>query len=104
MNVKLKIKKGDQVIVLSGNDKGKTGEVIKSIPDANKVLVSGIKLVKKHQKPTQTAPGGIITKEAPIHVSNVALISNGKPTKVGFKIEDGKKVRVARKSGEVIDK
>ena len=103
---KLKVKKGDTVIVLSGNDKGKTGEVVKSMPTTSKVIVQGINLVKRHQKPTQTAPGGIITKEAQINVSNVALLDpkSGKATKVGYKEVDGKKVRFARKSGEVIDK
>lgn len=106
MNLKLKIKKGDKVIVLSGNDKGKTGEVIKSMPKDGKVLVQGIKLVKRHTKPSQTSAGGIITKEAPIDVSNVALVDpkTGKGTKVGYKEVDGQKVRFARKSGEVIEK
>lgn len=103
---KLKIKKGDQVIILAGNDKGKTGEVVKAMPATGKVLVQGINLVKRHQKPTQTNPGGIITKEAAIDVSNVSLIDpkTGKASKVGYKEVDGKKVRFARKSGEVIDK
>lgn len=103
---KLKIKKGDQVIVLSGEDKGKTGEVVKSMPKESKVVVQGINLVKRHTKPSQTTPGGIITKEAPIAISNVAIVDpkTGKATKVGYKEVDGKKVRVARKSGEVIDK
>ncbi len=102
---KLKIKKGDQVVILSGDDKGKTGEVVKAMPSENKVVVQGINLVKRHTKPSQTNPGGIVTKEAPINVSNVALMNkDGKATKVGYKIVDGKKVRVARKSGEVIDK
>lgn len=102
---KLKIKKGDQVIVLSGNDKGKTGEIVKSIPTEGKVVVQGINLVKRHTKPSQTTPGGIITKEAPINASNVSLMDpkSGKATKVGYKEVNGKKVRVARKSGEVID-
>ena len=100
---KLKIKKGDQVVILSGDDKGKTGEVVKSMPKENKVVVQGVNLVKRHTKPSQTNPGGIVTKEAPIHVSNVALAKDGKPTKVGYKFVDGKKVRVARKTGEVID-
>ena len=100
---KLKIKKGDQVVVLSGNDKGKTGEVVKAMPKENKVVVQGVNLVKRHTKPSQTTPGGIVTKEAPIHVSNVALTKDGKATKVGYKVVDGKKVRVARKTGEVID-
>ncbi len=102
---KMKIKKGDKVIVLSGDDKGKTGEVLKAMPKESKVVVQGVNLVKRHTKPSQTTPGGIISKEAAIHVSNVALVtSEGKPTKVGFKTENGRKVRVARKTGEVIDK
>ncbi len=102
----MRIKKGDQVIVITGRDKGKTGEVIKSMPKENKVIVQGINLVKRHTKPTQESAGGIVTKEAPIHVSNVALIDpkSGKPTRVGFKIENGQKVRVAKRSGEVISK
>lgn len=103
---KLKVKKGDQVIVLSGVDKGKTGEIIKAMPSTGKVLVQGINLVKKHQKPSQDTPGGIITKEAAMDVSKVSLIDpkTGKASKVGYKEVDGKKVRFARKSGEVIDK
>ena len=99
---KMKIKKGDQVIVLSGEDKGKTGEVVKSMPKESKVVVQGINLVKRHTKPSQTTPGGIVTKEAPINVSNVAIVDpkTGKATKIGYKEVDGKKVRVARKSGE----
>lgn len=102
----MKIKKGDQVIVITGRDKGKTGEVIKAMPKENKVIVQGINLVKRHTKPTQESAGGIISKEAPIHVSNVALIDpkSGKATRVGFKIENGQKVRVAKRSGEVISK
>ena len=103
---KMKIKKGDQVIVLSGEDKGKTGEVVKALPKESKVVVQGINLVKRHTKPSQTTPGGIVTKEAPINVSNVAIVDpkTGKASKVGYKEVEGKKVRVARKSGEVIDK
>ena len=103
---KLKIKKGDQVVVLSGDDKGKTGEFVKAMPAEGKVVVQGVNLVKRHQKPSQTNPGGIVTKEAPLHVSNVALVDakSGKATKVGYKEVNGMKVRVARKSGEVIDK
>lgn len=103
----MKIKKGDQVIVIAGGDKGKTGEVIKSMPKDNKVIVQGINLVKRHTKPTQESAGGIISKEAPIHVSNVALIDpkSGKATRVGFRVEkDGQKVRIAKRSGEVISK
>ncbi len=102
---KMKIKKGDKVIILSGDDKGKTGEVLKAMPKESKVVVQGVNLVKRHTKPSQTTPGGIISKEAAIHISNVALVtSDGKPTKVGFKTDNGRKVRFARKTGEVIDK
>ncbi|WP_011581005.1 MULTISPECIES: 50S ribosomal protein L24 [Chelativorans] len=101
-----KIKKGDKVVVLSGRDKGRTGEVLKMMPKEDRALVRGVNLVRRHQKQTPQAEGGIITKEAPIHVSNLALADpkDGKPTRVGFKIqEDGKKVRVAKRSGELID-
>ncbi|WP_138379509.1 50S ribosomal protein L24 [Luteithermobacter gelatinilyticus] len=104
--VKYKIKKGDEVIVLTGKDKGKSGEIIKMLPKEGRAVVQGINMVKRHTRPTQTNPGGIIEKEAPIHVSNLALKDpkTGKPTKVGFKVEkDGTKVRVAKVSGEVID-
>ena len=100
---KLKIKKGDQVVILSGDDKGKSGEVVKAMPKEGKVVVSGVNLVKRHTKPSQTNPGGIVTKEAPINVSNVAYVKDGKATKIGYKEENGKKVRVARKTGAVID-
>ena len=101
-----KIKKGDKVTVLVGRDKGKTGEVLKVIPDANRVVVGGVNVVKRHQKPTQAQAGGIEEKEAAIHVSNVALVDpkTGEATRVGFKtLDDGRKVRFAKKSGEVID-
>ncbi|MEM9169120.1 MAG: 50S ribosomal protein L24 [Pseudomonadota bacterium] len=101
-----KIKKGDKVVVLAGKYRGVEGEVLQVMPKDDRVLVQGVNLVKKHQKQTQTEQGGIITKEAPIHVSNVAYVDpeSGKPTRVGFKInEDGTKVRVAKRSGEVID-
>ena len=104
---KLKIKKGDQVIVICGDDKGKTGEITKVMPAENKVVVQGINLVKRHQKPSQTNPGGIITKEAPINVSNVALIDpkSGKATRVKYAVDKkGVKTRVAAKSGEKLDK
>ncbi len=106
MPVKLKIKKGDQVIVIAGRDKGARGEVLKVLPKENRAIVKGVNLVKRHQKATQTTEGGIITKEAPIHVSNLAHIDpkDGKPTRVGFKVlEDGRKVRYSKRSGEVID-
>ncbi len=102
---KMKIKKGDSVIVLTGKDKGKKGEVLRAIPTENRVVVSGVNTVKKHNKPTQLSPGGIEDKELSIHVSNVALADpkNGKATRIGYKtLKDGKKVRVAKKSGETL--
>jgi large subunit ribosomal protein L24 len=100
-----KIRKGDKVVVLSGRDKGRTGEVFEVRPDQNKALVRGINLAKRHQKQTQNQEGGIISKEQPIHLSNLAYVGkDGKPTRVGFKIQaDGTKVRVARSSGAEID-
>ncbi|CCE00897.1 50S ribosomal protein L24 [Bradyrhizobium sp. STM 3809] len=100
-----KIRKGDKVIVLTGRDKGRTGEVFEVRPDDGTALVRGINLVKRHQKQTQNQEGGIITKEAPIHLSNVAYVGkDGKATRIGFKIQaDGKKVRVAKSSGVEID-
>ena len=97
--------RGDKVIVLTGRDKGRTGEVFEVRPDAGTALVRGINLVKRHQKQTQNQEGGIITKEAPIHLSNVAYVGkDGKPTRIGFKVQaDGKKVRVAKSSGVEID-
>lgn len=101
----LKIKKGDKVIVLSGKDKGKTGEVTKSLPKEGKVVVSGVNVATRHRKPTQVNPqGGLERVEAPMHVSKVAHVTaDGKPTRVRFEIKDGKKVRVAVKSGEQIN-
>lgn len=105
---KLHVKKGDQVMVITGKDKGKKGRVLAAFPSESRVLVEGVNMVKKHQKPNQANPqGGILHKEAPIHSSNVMLIDpkSGQPTRVGYKVLDnGKKVRVAKKSGEVIDK
>jgi large subunit ribosomal protein L24 len=100
-----KIRKGDKVVVLTGRDKGRTGEVFEVHPDENKALVRGINMVKRHQKQTQNQEGGIISKEAPVHLSNIAYVGkDGKPTRVGFKIlADGKKVRVAKSSGAEID-
>ncbi|NVK34401.1 MAG: 50S ribosomal protein L24 [Rhodobacteraceae bacterium] len=100
-----KIKKGDTVVVLSGRDKGKTGEVLQILPTESKALVRGVNVVRRHQKQTQTQEAGIIAKEAPIHLSNVAFADKeGKATRVGFKVqEDGTKVRVAKRSGDVID-
>lgn len=102
---KLKIKKGDQVIVLTGRDCGVKGEVKQVMPAENRVVVEGVNLVTKHQKPTQVSPGGVVKKELSIHASNVALVDpkKGIATRVGYKVsKDGKKVRVAKKSGEVI--
>ena len=100
-----KIKKGDKVVVLTGKDRGAEGEVIQVMPQRDRVVVRGINLIKRHQRQSQTEQGGIITREAPLHISNVALKdpSTGKATRVGFKIEDGKKVRIAKASNEVID-
>ena len=100
-----KIRKGDNVVVLTGKDKGRTGSVTKVLPIENRVFVSGINMVQRHTRPTQGDPqGGIKNKEASIHVSNVALVdANGKPTRVGFKIDGDKKVRVARTTGDVIN-
>jgi len=100
-----KIRKGDTVVVLSGKDKGKTGEVIRSMPKDNKVVVSGVNVHARHRKASQTNPqGGIERKEAPLHVSNVAIATaDGKPTRVRFEERDGKKVRVAAKTGELIN-
>ena len=105
--LKLKLKKGDKVIVIAGKDKGKTGEITKVLVKESKLLVSGINMVKRHTKPTQENAGGIISKEMPIHISNVAFIDpkTSKATRLGFKMDkDGRKVRVAKKSGEVVDK
>ncbi len=102
-----KIKKGDYVVVLTGKDKGKKGEVIRAMPSADRVVVQGVNIVKRHTRPTQMSAGGIVEKEASIHVSNVAHVDpkDGKPTRVGFKtLEDGRKVRFAKLSGEVLDK
>ncbi|MCJ7527885.1 MAG: 50S ribosomal protein L24 [Methyloceanibacter sp.] len=103
---KLKIKKGDHVVVITGKDKGKKGEVLKVIPAENRAIVKGIAMIRRHQKQTATQDGGIIAKEAAIHISNLALEDpkDGSPTRVGYKfLKDGRKVRFARRSGEVID-
>ena len=102
---KLHIKKGDNVFVNAGNDKGKTGKVLSVDPAKDRAVVEGINIVSKHTKPNSKQPqGGIIKQEAPIHISNLNLIDpqSGKPTRVGLKIEDGKKIRIAKKSGEEI--
>ena len=99
-----KIKKGDKVVVLAGKDKGKTGQVLQVIPAETKALVQGINLVRKHQKQTASQDAGIFTKEAPIHLSNLAVAdANGKPTRVGFQIKDGVKSRVDKTTGGQID-
>ncbi|GJD31721.1 50S ribosomal protein L24 [Methylobacterium adhaesivum] len=100
-----KVKKGDTVVVLTGRDKGRSGEVTQVLPKEDRAFVRGINLVKKHQKQTQNQEGGIVSKEAAIHLSNLALQdANGKPTRVGFRIlEDGRKVRFAKTTGDQID-
>jgi large subunit ribosomal protein L24 len=104
---KLKLKKGDKVIVVAGKNKGNTGEIIKVYPSKSRVMVRGINIVKRHTKPTQNNAGGIVEKEGTIHISNIAYLDEkeNKPSRLGFKIlEDGRKVRMSKKSGEVIDK
>jgi large subunit ribosomal protein L24 len=101
-----KIRKGDKVVVLTGRDKGRTGEVVEVNPAAERALVRGVNLVKRHQRQTGAQQGGIITKELPVHLSNLAIADpkDGKPTRVGFKIaEGGRKVRIAKRSGVEID-
>ena len=100
-----KIKKGDNVVVLTGKDKGRTGQVLKVLPTENRVVVQGVNMVQRHTRPTQADPqGGIKNKEAALHISNVAIVdSKGKPTRVGFRVEGDKKVRVAKTTGEVIN-
>ena len=100
------IKKDDTVIVIAGRDKGKKGKVLKVFPTEDRALVQGVNVVKRHQRQTQTAQGGIVSKESPIHLSNIAHVDpkSGGATRVGYKtLNDGKRVRVAKKSGEVID-
>ncbi|MDP6830672.1 MAG: 50S ribosomal protein L24 [Alphaproteobacteria bacterium] len=106
MAKKFKLKKGDDVVVVSGRDKGKTGSILKVDRQDDRVLVDGVNMVKRHTRPSQTQPGGIIEKEAPIHISNVALADpkDGSATRVGYRtLDDGRKVRFAKRSGEVID-
>jgi large subunit ribosomal protein L24 len=103
---KLKIKKGDHVVVITGKDKGKKGEVLKVMPEENRAIVKGVAMVRRHQRQTAQQEGGIIAKEAAIHISNLAVEDpkDGKPSRVGYKfLKDGRKVRFARRSGEVID-
>jgi len=104
---KLKIKKGDNVVVISGRDKGRTGEVLRVFPSERRVIVQGVNIAKRHTKPRMGEPGGIVEKELTLHISNVAHVdpASGKPTRIGYKmLDDGRKVRVARRSGEVIDR
>ncbi len=106
MAAKLKIRKGDRVIVTAGMDKGKTGDVMKVVPKTNRAFVQGINMIKRHQRPTQTTQGGIVEKEAAINISNLAHIDpkDQKATRVGYKVlEGGRKVRFAKRSGEIID-
>jgi len=106
MAKKFKIKKGDKVVVTTGRDKGKEGEVLRVLREDDRVLVQGVNMVKRHTAPSQTSPGGIVEKEAPLHISNVAHIDpkSSKPTRVGYKLDkDGQKVRIAKRSGETID-
>nr|BAM71024.1 50S ribosomal protein L24 [Chelatococcus sp. BSN60] len=101
-----KIKKGDKVVVLTGRDRGKTGEVIQVLPKDERALVRGVNVVKRHQRQTQSQEGGIVNKEASLHLSNLAVADpkDGKPTRVGFKVlDDGRKVRFAKRSGDLID-
>jgi large subunit ribosomal protein L24 len=103
--MKLRIKKGDKVIVLTGKDKGKQGEVLSVNPTENRAVVAGINIAKRHQKQTPSQEGGIIAKSLPIHISNLAIRDpkSGKPTRVGYKMVGDKKVRIAKRSGEHID-
>ncbi len=106
MTVKLKIKKGDRVVVITGGDKGRSGEVLRVLREERRVLVQGVNMVKRHHRPRPGNPGGIVEREAPIHVSNVAHIDpkDNKPSRIGFKAgADGRRLRFARRSGDVID-
>ena len=101
-----KIKKGDKVVVLTGRDKGKSGEVVQVMPKEERALVRGVNMVKRHQRQSMNQEGGIISKEAPVHLSNIAIADpkDGKPTRVGFRVlDDGRKVRFAKRSGDLID-
>ena len=106
MAQKFKIKKGDRVVVTTGKERGKTGEVVRVLREDSRVLVQGVNMVKRHTRPSQASAGGIVEKEAPLHISNVAHIDpkSDKPTRVGFRTtDDGRKVRFAKRSGEPID-
>ena len=107
MAIKIKIKKGDKVIVVTGKNKGVTGEVLKVFPEKNKATVRGVNIVKRHTKPTQNDPGGIKEKESPINISNIAFLEDtkNKASKIGYKLlQEGRKVRFSKLTGEVIDK
>ena len=104
---KLKIKKGDNVVVITGRDKGKMGEVLRVFPADSRIIVQGVNIAKRHTRPRMGDPGGIVEKELTIHISNVAHIDprSRRPTRIGYKhLTDGRKVRFARRSGEVIDR
>ncbi|MCZ4283006.1 50S ribosomal protein L24 [Kiloniella laminariae] len=105
MSKKFKIKKGDQVVVTTGRDKGKKGEVLRVLRDEDRAVVQGINVAKKHQRATQTSAGGIVENEASIHISNIALVDpkSGDATRVGYRQDGDRKVRFAKKSGEVVD-
>jgi large subunit ribosomal protein L24 len=106
MAVKYKIKKGDSVVVVAGRDKGKKGSVLKMLPKEGRAIVQGVNVAKRHTKQSASTQGGIVSKEMPIHVSNIAHVdpSDNKPTRIGYKmLDDGSRVRVAKRSGEVID-
>jgi large subunit ribosomal protein L24 len=105
MATKLKVKKGDKVVVITGRDKGKSGEILEVLRAENRVIVQGINMAQRHQKQSMSQEGGIVQKELSIHVSNVALIDpkTEKPTRVGYKMDGERKVRVARRSGEALD-
>ena len=107
MALKLKIRKGDTVVVLCGRDKGKTGEVLRVRPKEQRVGVRGVNVIKRHTRPSQTTPGGVLEREAALHISNLAIADpkDGKPTRVGYRVlEDGRKVRFAKRSGEIVDR
>lgn len=107
MPTKLKIRKGDRVVVLTGRSKGRTGEVLKVMPKEDRAIVQGVNVVKRHTRPSAATQGGIVEQEAPIHVSNLAHVDpdSGKATRVGYRLlGDGRKVRFARRSGEIIDR
>ena len=104
IKVKIKLKKGDNVLVITGKDKGKSGSILSIIPKNNRAIVKGVNMVKKHQKPSKQSAGGIIEKELSMHLSNLAFISinDGKKTKIGYKLEKNKKIRFEKKTGEII--